>query len=171
MQSSKRYGRWAKRRHPNNGKRWIKDKYFLSEGSRHWVFYGEVEGHTGKTHRIRLLDAADTRIKRHRKVIGEANPYDPAWEVYFEERLGVKMVDNLKGRRQLLRLWKEQDGLCPLCSQKITKLTGWYNHHIVWRTNGGPDKAENRVILHPNCHHQVHSLGLTVVKPRYARSV
>ena len=26
--------------------------------------------------------------------------------------------------------------------------------------------AENRVLLHPNCHAQVHSQGLTVVKPR-----
>lgn len=162
---------WAKRRHPNKNNRWIKDKYFLSEGTRHWVFYGELEGHAGKTQRVRLLSAADTPIKRHHKIKGEANPYDPTWEIYFEERLGVKMVDNLKGKRQLLHLWKEQNGLCPVCNQKITKLTGWHNHHIVWRAYGGADGASNRVLLHPNCHHQVHSLGLTVVKPRSARNV
>jgi len=162
---------WAKRRHPDKGRRWIKDKYFLLEGTRHWVFYGEQEGNAGKSYRVRLLSASDTPIKRRAKVKGEANPYDPQWEIYFEERLGVKMVDNLKGRRQLLRLWKEQDGLCPVCHQKITKLTGWHNHHIVRRTHGGDDKAENRVLLHPNCHSQVHCLGLTVVKPRSARSV
>jgi len=61
------------------------------------------------------------------KIKGEANPYDPAWEEYFEKRLGVKMVHNLKGKRQLLALWKEQKGLCPICQQKITKLTGWHN--------------------------------------------
>ena len=163
--------RWAKRRHPNKGRRWIKGKYFTSEGSRNWVFYGEKESPAGKTHRVRLLFASDTPIKRRAKVKGEANPYDPKWELYFEERLGVKMVDNLRGRRQLLHLWKEQDGLCPVCGQKITKLTGWHNHHIVWRTYGGTDEAGNRVLLHPNCHHQVHNLGLTVVKPRSERSV
>ena len=163
--------RWAKRRHPDKGRRWIKDKYFLSEGTRNWVFYGEQEGAGGKTHRVRLVSTAATPLKRRAKVKGEANPYDPQWELYFEQRLGVKMADDLKGRRQLLRLWKEQDGLCPVCNQKITKLTGWHNHHLVWRTYGGTDRAENRVLLHPNCHHQVHSLGLTVVKPRPAKGV
>ena len=117
-------------------------------------------------HQVRLLDAAGTPIKRHVKIKGEANPYDPKWEIYFEERLGVKMIENLPGRRQLLHLWQEQKGICPMCNQKITKLTGWHNHHIVWRTNGGTDEAKNRVLLHPNCHSQVHSQGLEVVKPR-----
>jgi RNA-directed DNA polymerase len=163
--------RWAKRRHPKKGRRWIKDKYFLSDGTRNWVFYGEQEGINGKTDRVRLTSASAIPIRRWTKVKGKANPYDPQWELYFEERLGVKMTDNLKGRRQLLRLWKEQAGLCPVCNQKITKLTGWHNHHLVWRTYGGADQAENRVLLHPNCHHQVHSLGLTVVKPRPAKGV
>jgi RNA-directed DNA polymerase len=157
---------WAKRRHPKKGRRWVKKKYFGSSGSRNWVFYGEVKGK-----RVQLLFASDTRIKRHRKIKGDANPYDLEWEIYFEERIGVKMADNLKGRRQLLRLWKEQNGICPVCRQKITKLTGWHNHHIVWRTYGGSDKAENRVLLHPNCHNQVHSLGLSVVKPRPNKGV
>jgi len=86
--------------------------------------------------------------------------------MYFEERLGVKMVHNLNGKRQLISLWKEQNGLCPVCHQKITKLTGWNNHHIVRRVDGGADRQENRVLLHPNCHRQVHNLGLSVVKPR-----
>ena len=162
---------WVKRRHPNKGHRWIKAKYFLSEGTRNWVFYGEQEGQDGKPYHVRLLLAADTPIKRHIKIKGDANPYDPQWELYFEARLGVKMVENLKGKRQLLRLWREQQGLCPVCHQKITKLTGWHNHHIVWQTHGGTDKTENRVLLHPNCHHQVHCFGLTVVKPRPARGV
>lgn len=163
--------RWAKRRHPKKGRRWIKDKYFLSEGTRNWVFSGELEGSGGNPYCVRLLSASATPITRWVKVKGKANPYDPAWELYFEERLGVKMAANLKGRRQLLRLWKEQAGLCPVCHQKITQLTGWHNHHLVWRTSGGPDRAENRVLLHPNCHHQVHSLGLSVVKPRPAKGV
>ncbi len=79
------------------------------------------------------------------------------------------MVDNLKGRRQLLRLWKEQDGICPVCNQKITELTGWHNHHIIWRCHGGPETAENRVLLHPTCHSKVHSQGLYVEKPRPTR--
>ena len=108
---------------------------------------------------------------RHRKIKGEANPYDPQWEIYFEERLGLKMLDTLQGRRQLRRLWIEQDGLCPVCQQKITELTGWHNHHIMWRSHGGTDTIDNRVLLHPTCHRQVHTQGISVVKPRSITSV
>jgi RNA-directed DNA polymerase len=108
-------------------------------------------------------------IRYRIKIKGAANPYDPAWEVYFEERLGVQMAEHLQGRRALLRLWKEQNGLCPVCRQKITKLTGWHNHHIVWRTEGGSDTSENRVLLHPTCHRQVHSQRLEVGKPHPAK--
>ena len=156
--------RWAKRRHPKKPRRWIKAKYFATIGGNHWVFHG---AHNGKD--LTLFRASRVSIKRHVKVRAAANPFDPAWELYFEQRLGVKMVDNLKGRRQLLRLWKEQDGICTVCNQKITELTGWHNHHMIWRCHGGPETAENRVLLHPTCHSKVHSQGLYVEKPRPTR--
>jgi RNA-directed DNA polymerase len=81
------------------------------------------------------------------------------------------MAHQLRGRRQLLYLWQQQDGLCPVCHQNITRLTGWHNHHIVWRTYGGSDTADNRVLLHPNCHRQVHSQSLDVALPRSQQSV
>ncbi|MEI6045624.1 MAG: group II intron reverse transcriptase/maturase [Chloroflexota bacterium] len=158
---------WAKRRHPNKGKKWVKKKYFHSQGNRNWVFSGKVAGKDGKYRLIQLLKASDVPIKRHTKIRGEANPYDPAWESYFERRQDLKMENDLKGRRKLLYLWKEQNGICPVCQQKITKLSGWHSHHLVWRVNGGEDKAVNRVLLHPNCHRQVHNCPeITVVKPR-----
>ena len=157
--------RWAKRRHPNKPPGWIRRKYFTAVANNHWVFYGSTTSQ-GKTQEHWLIRLAYTPIKRHVKVKTEANPYDPAWEPYFEARLGVKMADTLRGRRTLLYLWREQNGLCPVCDQLITQVTGWHNHHIVWRTPGGSDRMENRVLLHPNCHRQVHSLGLNVAKPR-----
>jgi RNA-directed DNA polymerase len=156
--------RWVRRRHPNKSAYWVKDKYFRSHKGRNWIFFGE--GDRSSKWEAWLYTAARTSIRRHVKIRGEANPYDPAWEMYFEKRLDVKMKDNLSGRRKLLHLWKEQNGICPVCSQKITELTGWHNHHIVWRSKGGSDKAENRVLLHPNCHRQVHNRGITVGKPR-----
>jgi RNA-directed DNA polymerase len=158
--------RWAKRRHPNKGKRWVKQKYFRTIGGRNWVFYGDLEGKE-----LRLFSAAGVPIKRHIKIRGKANPYDPDWELYFEERLAAKMAKNLSGYWQLLRLWKEQEGICPICNQKITKETGWHNHHIIWRSKGGSDNADNRVLLHPDCHCKVHSRHLSVEKPRPARGV
>lgn len=162
---------WATRRHPNKSRHWIKKKYFQSLGQRQWVFGGEIKNKEGKTRKVHLFNASHAPIKRHTKVKGTANPYDPAWEIYFEKRLGLQMAEDLKGRGQLLYLWQEQKGVCPVCNQKITKLTGWHNHHIVWRVNGGSDKAENRLLLHPNCHRQVHSQKLEVAKPRPSAGV
>jgi RNA-directed DNA polymerase len=155
---------WARRRHPNKPRRWIKDKYFRVIGNRHWVFCGDRQGKAGRSHRLELFAAARVPIKRHAKIKGAANPFDPAWEVYFEQRLGVTMADNLRGRRQLLYLWQEQRGRCPVCRQVITHLTGWHNHHLQWRSHGGSDQAANRVLLHPNCHQQVHLQGVPVAK-------
>jgi RNA-directed DNA polymerase len=66
------------------------------------------------------------------------------------------MAASLKGRHTLLYLWKRQNGRCPHCGEKITKITGWHNHHKIWRSHGGNDTLDNRVLLHPTCHNQIH---------------
>jgi RNA-directed DNA polymerase len=82
--------RWAKRRHPNKGRRWVKEKYFTTEGGDHWVFFGEDCGSDGKPRTIRLAKAAKTRIKRHIKIRAAANPYAPCWEAYLADRRGKR---------------------------------------------------------------------------------
>jgi RNA-directed DNA polymerase len=162
--------RWAKRRHPNKNLHWCRNKYFGRVGERNWVFVGTViEDQQPK--QVYLLSATKTSITRHVKIKGEANPFDPAWECYFEARLAREMTLTLRGRRSLLRLWQEQRGLCPLCQQPITSLTGWHSHHLTWRSRGGSDALENRVLLHPTCHQQVHSRNLSVAKPRPVKGV
>ena len=47
------------------------------------------------------------------------------------------MLDSLRGRTLLRYLWLEQRGLCPVCTQKITLLTGWRTHYLIPRTKGG----------------------------------
>lgn len=158
--------RWARYRHPKKGGKWVKKRYFKQVGSWSWVFYGE---HYGREYH--LMRARSVKIQRHTKVRYDVNPYDPKWEIYLEKRLGLKMAKNLRGRRKLLYLWREQNGICPICGQKITKITGWHNHHIQWRSYGGSDHADNRVLLHPNCHRQVHNQKLFVEKPRPSKGV
>jgi RNA-directed DNA polymerase len=157
---------WARRRHPQKSATWVRKKYFTTEGTYNWVFTGEVRDEEGNTKVVHLRRASDVKIQRHTPIQGTANPFDPAWETYFEKRLDVKTEPNLTGKRQLLHLWKEQNGMCPMCNQKITKLTGWHSHHLIWRSKGGTNRVENRVLLHPNCHTQLHSQGLHVEKPR-----
>lgn len=163
--------RWAQRRHPGKARSWIAKKYFLPATTNRWIFFGQLEGRDGSEQSIHLFKASSVPIKRHVKIRGAANPYDPEWEIYFEARVGVKMADNLKERRKLLYLWKEQDGLCPICGQKITSMSGWHSHHLVRRIDGGGNGIENLILLHPNCHHKVHSQGLELVKPRVAKCV
>jgi RNA-directed DNA polymerase len=154
--------RWAKRRHSNKSGSWVKQKYFPAIGRRQWVFSGQATGTAGEQRRICLIKATRTPIKRHIKIRAEANPYDPAWEPYFEKRLADKMSDTLKGQNQIWQMWQRQNGICPVCQQAITEQTGWHQHHLVWRVNGGSDALDNRVLLHPNCHRQVHSHGISV---------
>ena len=142
------------------------DRYFGRSGNRNWHFFGTAKDKDGKTINNWLCHASATPVTRHTKVKGAWYPYDPAWGISREERLGVKMEKTLQGRRTLPHLWQEQGGICPRCTQPITHVTGWHNHHIVYKTMGGTDRVENRVLIHPNCHRQVHAKGLTVSKPR-----
>lgn len=148
--------KWACRRHPNKSRTWIKQRYFIRQGSRDWVFSTTIQK-DGKEKRISLLHASKTPIRRHRKIRMDANPFDPAWDEYFEERLGWIMEREWKGRKQLLHLWHEQAGQCPNCLEPITKDSGWHVHHVLPKAQGGSDKLSNLMLLHPNCHRQVHS--------------
>jgi len=158
----KKLWQWSKRRHPDKGKYWIKEKYFKTIGTRNWVFEGkDNEGKTWK-----LIKASDTPIKRHVKIKADANPFDPEWETYFEERTLQEMMNNLKEKGKLRKLWINQKGTCPICNQTITAETGWNIHHILPRCEGGKENITNLVLTHPNCHRQIHNnLRLKVEVP------
>lgn len=78
--------KWAKARHPNKGKRWIKGKYFERLGTRDWWFFGKTSGAGSKTYHYRLLHASSVRIVRHVQVKSNLNPYDPEWAEYIAQR-------------------------------------------------------------------------------------
>jgi RNA-directed DNA polymerase len=157
---------WARQRHQNKTSRWLKRKYFERHGGRNWAFFGESCDDEGKPHKVRLLLASMTPIQRHIKIQSTANPYDPAYETYFEKREGDHMAGTFRGTRTLRFLWKFQRGSCPVCNTKITRITGWRIHYCVPRLLGGSTSAENRVLLHPECHDRVHRQHLTVSEPR-----
>jgi RNA-directed DNA polymerase len=80
--------RWARRRHPSKSRRWVKRKYFTTVGGNHWVFFGTLAGRRGEVNRVYLQHAACVPIRRHRKVRGDLNPYDPACADYLVARSG-----------------------------------------------------------------------------------
>ncbi|QXZ12854.1 group II intron reverse transcriptase/maturase [Pseudomonas sp. AO-1] len=157
--------RWAKRRHPNKSLEWVRRGYFQPHEGRSWVFATMAMRTDGTKAIAPLYSIASTAIERHRKVSGEYNPFDPSMEEMGEKLRMVRMLKKLKYRKQIVSLFQSQKGLCPLCKQPITKESGWHDHHVIHRSQGGGDTLDNRVLLHPVCHQQLHSRGLTVNKP------
>jgi RNA-directed DNA polymerase len=156
--------RWARRRHRHKSAAWVKAKYFTRPGDGSWTFRGTVADEEGGQRPVFLFRTWSLHIRRHVKVRGDANPYDPAWELYFEERLVTQMASTLTGRGTARYLWLEQDGKCPVCGEPLALAAGWHVHHLRWRAHGGGDDVDNLVLLHPNCHRQGHSEGLVVNK-------
>ena len=149
--------RWATRRHPNKGIRWVKDKYFKSQGARNWVFAATEKKEDGTKKEITLRLVSDTPIVRHIKIKAGANPHDPRWEPYFEARWVKTMLNSGRGRSKLYRVWLGQDRNCHDCNQPITKSTPWAFRHIVKRPDGGTDAARNLQMHHLNCHRPQHA--------------
>ena len=151
--------RWAKKRHPNKGAKWITKKYFMAIGDRNWVF--GAKNKDGKL--VTLVKASDTAIVRHVKIKGGANPFDPEWDAYFEDRIGRQMMTNTGNREKLVRHWREQDGNCQHCGEAITSQTRWTLQYIVPCSHGGPDNSSNRVLVHQSCHGLIHAQRLEAV--------
>lgn len=145
--------RWARRRHSNKPRHWVAKKYFGRVGGREWVFGGLKPD--GVMHH--LLLASQVSIKRHVKVKGDANPYDQSQEQYFEKRQLERLKENRLWFGKLRLIWERQKHRCPLCGQPFRDDDDWDLHHIVYRTRGGGDEAENLMMLHPNCHRQYHA--------------
>ena len=78
----------------------------------------------------------------------------PPWESHQAARLRMVELERF--------LWQRQRGLCPICGQPLTPPRGCQMHHRQWRVYGGEDLAYNLELLHPNCHRQVHSQGVSV---------
>lgn len=147
--------RWATRRHNKKGALWVRTRYFHRIGDRTWAFASKTVTVDARQW-AKLVHAADTKIKRFRKIKAEANPYDPDWEIYFEERLKLRMGVELLASRNAWRLWQSQNGLCLECSELITPETGWHVHHVVYRVHGGKNILSNLRLIHPNCHRKLH---------------
>jgi uncharacterized paraquat-inducible protein A len=97
------------------------------------------------------------------RVKAAANPFDLKWRAYFAKRDECAQ-HNLWIGTQPREVWQQEHGKCPRCHQQITAETRWNVHHVIAKSHGGSDNLDNLVLLHPNCHRQVHSLGLAVVK-------
>jgi RNA-directed DNA polymerase len=85
--------RWTKRRHPNKSTTWIVNKYFRTKVLPEWKFRGKCVKAGQKVNQV-LSAMARIPIQRHTKIRGDANPYDPDYANYFQQRRKKKVSRN-----------------------------------------------------------------------------
>jgi RNA-directed DNA polymerase len=105
--------KWAKRTHPNKGRRWCVDRYFgrfNPASNNRWVFGDKQTG-------AYLPKFAWTKIVRHVMVAGTASPDDPTLTRYWAGRRRRKPKQPLNA--PLLAQLKAQRGRCWLCGTRL----------------------------------------------------
>lgn len=135
--------RWANRRHPNKGKRWVKDKYWKTIGNQNWVFSETQDGEVTNT----LVNHSDTKIVRHIKVRGKKSPYDGDF-IYWSQR----MSQHPEASTRIKTLLKKQKGKCAICNRLFTTEDIMEIDHIIPRSQKGRDEYRNLQLLHAHCH-------------------
>ncbi|MGH8290937.1 MAG: reverse transcriptase domain-containing protein [Steroidobacteraceae bacterium] len=143
--------RWARRRHPKKPSEWVRKKYFRTLDHRYWVFATQTRLYNGEPRLLALISASDTRIVRHVRVKSDANPFDPAWDSYFAQRKGTRMLERLKERGFPKRLWQQQKGKCSGCGQLIGEDDRWVIQPLVPFEAGGTRSLTNLKLLHSSC--------------------
>jgi RNA-directed DNA polymerase len=146
---------WALRRHPNKGKRWVAQKYFLRE-STGWTFKAAVRGRNGQPKGITLHKLRSVPIERHVKVKGTASPDDPSLGHYWQGRRTRHGKSHWVRGSKLFRVAVRQHWTCPVCAQHLFNGEDLHTHHVVPLAAGGSDDEGNLVHLHHVCHQQLH---------------
>lgn len=77
---------WIHRRHPRKSAAWRKRKYFRSYKLQNWIFSAKISKGNSKATYLDLFQASSVPIKRHIKIQSAANPFDPQFKEYFEQR-------------------------------------------------------------------------------------
>lgn len=149
--------RWAKRRHPNKSKKWVRNKYFHTHEGNQWTFMCFGEGRKEKEKSYILYDIASTPIVRHTKVKGDASPDNPELREYWNNRKTKQGKNYWAKGSKYEQVAKNQNYKCPICGEHLLNGEETETHHIVAVCEGGNDSADNLVHLHKACHKQVHS--------------
>ena len=79
--------RWALRRHNNKSHKWVRDRYWRKESTTGRVEFCDVRtDKKGNRIRHQLNHLADIPLMRYTKIKADANPFDPQYDEYFEQR-------------------------------------------------------------------------------------
>lgn len=152
--------RWAKRRHPNKGKKWVKNRYFHRIEENEWTFACQGTDSRGKKKFYTLSSVSKTPIIRHVKVTGNYSPDDPEIKEYWENRNKKQGKQYWAKGSKYEQIAKNQSFKCPLCGEYLFNGEEMETHHIVPVAKGGRNDEENLMHLHTMCHKQIHNTKL-----------
>ena len=82
--------RWMRRRHPGKSFKWLRRRYFRSDGSRNWIITASPGRAAGSSTHPDLYRASSLTIRRHVKVQAEATAFDPDFQGYFRNRRSAR---------------------------------------------------------------------------------
>lgn len=154
--------RWAKRRHPRKGKRWIKAKYFKTVGNQNWTFAEIVNGRReGEKKLISLIKLSEIQITRHIKVKDTASPDDPSLSEYWGKRKTTEGKTYWSKGSSYYKVAMNQNWKCPECREHLINGEKLHTHHIVGVKDGGDDEIDNLIHLHKSCHISLHNKKVT----------
>ena len=157
--------RWARRRHSNKAKKWVKDKYFhtritYEKGKKrvkNWVFFYERTDRRGQRVTNDLYDISSVPIVRHIKVKGTNSPHDPELEEYWQKRQTKAGKEHWAKGSKYESVAIAQNWRCQICHEHLFNGEEIETHHIRPVAQGGSNDQGNLMHLHKPCHRQVHS--------------
>ena len=148
---------WASRRHPNQSKKWVQNRYYGRYQGDKWTFMCQGTGRKGEEKLYILYNISSTPIIRHIKVKGQSSPDDPSLQDYWQKRhLKFGKIYWAKGSKYE-QIAKQQKWKCPICGDSLFNGEKMETHHIKPVNKGGSNDKENLIHLHSACHKQVHS--------------
>lgn len=156
--------RWAKRRHPNKGTRWIMHKYFKKIGGANHRFSTNELLDNGATIEVTLKRMADIPIKRHIKIKKEVHPFDSKYDAYYEQRTSDQWRNNSERNTVAYIISRDQYDLCPCCHQSLTINQRWTISLRTKPSLGGEFKLGNMDIIHTKCYEVRHNTPTTITK-------
>jgi len=135
-----RLWKWAKKRHPNKGSTWIKEKYWQIVGNSDWVF---------KTNKNCIRKMSDTKVVRHVKIKSEHHIFDGQEEYWVKRRFMNKSGIKSRKEARLIR----QKFRCHKCGELFRHDSIMELDHIIPTSCGGSKKSiDNLQVLHRHCH-------------------
>ena len=125
-----------------------------------WKQIGKIEWDiTERIHKLyKTYDIGQIKFADIPKTVKYTAPPKGATWLVNKEYWDKRNLKGLSPRRKAL--YQKQNGLCPHCKGKFTLNADEVleTHHLLAKEKGGKDKNVNVVMIHAQCHKEIHQL-------------